>query len=477
MFRVTEFGGNECLTPTFNHQIFRKTGISMVAIGLCLLMLDGCVPLKPAEPAQTRNVSIDSFLVAKTNPDSVEIELTGSNDGSMGQLCLGAISKSRDGIVRSIGYPPYMFPMGQQVRITAKVMSPPGSQQSHTDTLVVIVYQCGKEVILSRKFDWPYIWPVRSANLSSDNTEELADPNPWQIFFQNLNELDFASLDALTEKWNNPKERDKNGEWKLDSFRSALNYPARNKDWHGGLERIQQWRKYNQGSPGAAIAEAKYWVGYAWHIRGYDDNSEVDPVAMRVFHERMKRAEQVLDDSKAFASNNPLWYETYLEILVDEKRDDKSIESIFNDGILKHPYFQPLYVDMAKRWSPWSGENSDWHKVDEVVNRAVTVTGDIDGGTNYARLYAQINDQQKVEFDLFQDSQASWPRMRSSFEELVKRYPSDDNLNTFAVFACRAGDKTAYLGIRPRIQGHIVSGKWPSNYSIDLCDHRFMQYS
>jgi hypothetical protein len=74
----------------------------------------------------------------------------------------------------------------------------------------------------------------------------------------------------------------------------------------------------------------------------------------------------------------------------------------------------------------------------------------------------QINDRQKIEFDLFQDSQASWPRMRDAFEQWVKRYPSDDNFNEFAAYACRAGDKEAYLGVQPKIQGHIVRGNSPA---------------
>lgn len=455
------------------------------AAGLGIILLAGCSAQGPVEPAvhgpdKQKNVSIDSFRVVNTGPDSADIELVGSNDGSQGQLCLGASAKSRDGIVRSEGFPPYVLPVGQPFHIPAKVMRPSGSEPLHTDALAVIVYPCGKEIILSRIFDWPYDWPARAENPSAGKTTGNAGPianKPWQIFFQDLNELDFASLDALMERWNNPNERDQNGEWKLDGFRDALNYTAQNSDWHGDLERIQKWRKFNPKSPGAAIAEAKYWVAYAWHIRGYEYNSDVDPVAIKVFHQRMSRAEQVLKESRGYAAHNPLWYETYLEISVDDKRDDEFITQLFEEGIRKYPYFQPLYAGMAKRWSPWSGENADWKKVDELVNQAATLTKPRDGDIDYALLYAQINDRQKIEFDLFQDSLASWPRMRDSFEEWVKRYPSDDNFNQFAAYACRAGDKEAYLGIRPKIQGHIVRGKWPSNYSIDLCDHRFMQYS
>ena len=462
-----------------------KARLCAASVALGIIVLAGCSAQGPVEPAVPKpdkqgNVSIDSFRVVKTGPESVDIELVGSNDGSQGQLCLGVSAKSRDGIVRSEGFHPYVLPVGQPFHIPAEVVRPSGSGQLHTDALAVKVYPCGKDVMLSRIFDWPHDWPAKAEDTAGGEATANAGPvadYPWQIFFQNMSELDFASLDALIGRWNNPSERDRNGEWKLDGFRGALSYFSQISDWHDNLERIQKWRKFNPKSPGSAIAEARYWLAYAWHIRGYEYNNDVDPVAIKLFHQRMQRAEQVLKESRSYAANNPLWYETYLELAVDDKRGDEFTSRLFEEGIRKHPYFQPLYVDMAKRWSPWSGENADWRKVDDLVNRAMKLTKPMDGDIDYAMLYARINDGQKIEFHLFQDSLASWPRMRDSFEEMVRRYPSDDNLNEFAAYACRAGDRETYLGVRPKIQGHIVKGKWPGNYSIDLCDHRFLQYS
>jgi hypothetical protein len=485
MFCSIDLRGSKAVPFISFRQLLGKTRSCSASIALGIIVLAGCSAQGPVEqavpkPDKQSKVSIDSFRVVNAGPDSVEIELAGSNDGSQGQLCLGASAKSRDGIVRSPGFTPYVLPLGHPFHIPVKVTRPSGTGQLHTDALAVKVYPCGKDVMLSRIFDWPYDWPARAEDHSggeaSGNAGPVAD-YPWQIFFQDMSELDFASLDMLIERWNNPSERDRNGEWKLNGFSDALNYFTQISDWHGNLERIRKWRNFNPKSPGAAIAEAKYWVAYGWYIRGYEYNTDVDPVAIKVFHQRMQRAEQILRESRGYAANNPLWYETYLEISVDDRRDDKFTAQMFDEGVRKYPYFQPLYVEMAKRWSPWSGENADWQKVDDLVNLAAEQTKPLDGNIDYALLYAKINDGQKIEFNLFQDSLASWPRMRDAFEQWVKRYPSDDNFNEFAAYACRAGDKEAYLGVRPKIQGHIVKGKWPSNYSIDLCDHSFMQYS
>lgn len=474
MLRTTDLRKKEYVKHIGYHQLLGKAGTSMVAVVLCLIMLAGCVSQASFQSVLQRSISIDSFRVIKTSPDLVDIELVVSNDGSNGSLCLYPIAKSKDGLVRPDREKVWsiIVPVGQQQHIPAKVYKPIGFGQLMTDYLAIMVNRCSGQQELARKFDWPYVW---SESLSAQPVR--AYPDRYGAFFYSLSEEDFAALDALLEKWNNPNERDEDGNWKLESFRYAADYPGKRVDWRENLRRIQRWRNYNPRSPGAAIAEAKYWAAYAWHIRGDESNHDVDPVAMKAFNERMMRAEQILISSRGFASSNPLWYETYLNISIDKKRDDEFIAHLFNEGVRKHPYFQPLYFDMAKRWCLCSGETSDWEKVDGVVNLAVTLTTANDGTINYALLYAQIIGQQKIEFDPFQDSLVSWPKMRESFKELVKRYPSPGRLNEFAAYACRAGDKETYFGIRPKIQGQIEGPWWPSNYSIDLCDHRFMQYS
>jgi hypothetical protein len=283
-------------------------------------------------------------------------------------------------------------------------------------------------------------------------------------------------LDRLLKKWNRPEQRDGNGEWKLDSFRRVLGNSCEG-NWKGCIERIQRWRKSNPKSTSAVIAEASYWIAYAWNIRGGKYNASTDAVAVKVFGERMKRAEQVLKDTKQFASDNPLWYETYMDVAVGTKRNVQFTAKLFAEGIHRHPHFQSLYLGMANYWSPVHDGKPDWAKVDEVIGNAVALTAITDGISNYARLYKRVNDHQKLEFDLFQDSLASWPKMRDSFDELIKRYPSTENINEFASYACQAEDKVTYLRLRVQMKDHILSHMWRNNYSPDMCDHKFMLYS
>lgn len=446
-----------------------------------LFVMIGLMPT--AALAQQGDISLDSFRILNTTTDFVEIEIVGSNDGSSSeQLWLGATAKSRDGAVRSKNTQTFDIPTDKQFHIKSRVLRPNGLKSQQTDMLVVMIYQSGKSAKLARKFDWTYMWPEQpeKAKVEVSENTNLVTEQPWRAFYQNLEEEEFGALDMLMQKWNTPTERDSNGKWKLDSYRTVfVSYSSGKRDWKADLQQIRKWREFNPKSVGAAIAEAKYWVAYAWNIRG-DETSmdeDVDPVAIRIFGERMQRAEKVLIGSKDFASSSPLWYEAYLDIAVATKRDERFIEALFSEAIHKHPFFQPLYLDMTKYWVPRSGYKSDWVKADEVIRLAAENTSSMDGTGNYAMLYAQISYLQKYEFDIFQDSKVSWGKMRDSFEGWVERYPSVDNLNEYAAFACRANDRDTFVKIRARIINRINPNKWPGNYSYDLCDHRFMQHS
>jgi hypothetical protein len=475
MFRSIDLRTDLYASLTIYHAQLGKAWRSLAAACQCFVLF---TMMAPTAFSQQVGVSIDSFNIIKIIPEAVDIELVGSNDGSLGPIDLKVISKSKDGSILSRRSMPVVVPIASQLHIRVQVLRPQEVKSPHAEFLVIWIYQRSGTRILTRKFDWPFIWPELSANSSGGAAEQGTDGginNSGEVFGENLREEDFAALDALLEKWNKPEERDQDGLWKLIGIWDACYSLNQGKGWKESLHYYEKWREFNLESPGAAIAESNYWAGFAWSIRGGETNSEADPVAMKIFTERMERAEQILIDSRKSSSNNPLWYDAYLSLAIATKRDDKFTEALFDEGISKHPYYQPLYFKMAKHWAPRSGENANWRKVEDVVNRAVALTSGSDGTSNYARLYSWVSNQQKIEFNLFQDSLVSWPKMRNSFEELVKRYPSPNNLNEYAVFACRAGDKDAYLKVRVELQGRVLLYKWPTNYSLDVCDHIFMQ--
>jgi hypothetical protein len=160
--------------------------LSTACMSLVILLL-GC-----ATPPKT-GVSIDSFRVVKTGLKTVEIGFVGSNDGSKGEVCLGAIAKSKDGSVRSEGaYSPVM-PVGQNIKFARYVMRPHEPGKHQTDFLMALVNPCGKEQLLTQKFDWPYVWPEISTGEKLEKNEGLGTTNPWSAILGNFQDEDFSA--------------------------------------------------------------------------------------------------------------------------------------------------------------------------------------------------------------------------------------------------------------------------------------------
>ncbi len=432
---------------------------------------------------QAGEVSIKAFEAGNQGWDDIEITLLGATNTTSRLICLEASARSKDGTVRSTGTAPASFPVGSNQKITTRVTRPYGESAQQTHQLVITVYECGRAVYLAHIFlDWPFEWPEKRVSPNDKGAKRYSyltkrTVKSWEAIYSTYIEEDFPTLDLLTQRWSNPNERDKDGEWKLDGFREGYDYLLQLKDWEGNLQRIRKWRKANPTSDAAIIAEVHHWIASAKYVRGKDNIANIDPIAMKLYRERMGRAEKLLQGTKGVASKSPLWHELALEIAIDTKRSPAAISRLFQEAIGSHPEYFPLYFAMANQWIPSSWEAMNWSKLDDLANLAATSTSKTDGTSGYARVYAHIATLPRVRFNIFGESLASWQKMKKSFEDMVARYPSAQNLNSFAMYACLAGDKETFLSIRPKILNSIVKEAWPSNYSLDLCDRRFMQFS
>jgi hypothetical protein len=83
-----------------------------------------------------------------------------------------------------------------------------------------------------------------------------------------------------------------------------------------------------------------------------------------------------------------------------------------------------------------------------------------------------VREQHPVTFELFRDSQANWPDMKRSFEDLMRAYPHSALIaNNFAAAACMADDKKTFRALRLKIGKALTRESWPTNHSLDLCDN------
>lgn len=228
----------------------------------------------------------------------------------------------------------------------------------------------------------------------------------------------------------------------------------------------------NPKSTGPSIAEAIYWQAAAWRIRGSEANLNVDPLAMKLFKQKMDTAELALSSAKSYASRDPSWYEMYLSIAQENSKSLAFTEKLFQEAIKRHPHFPNLYEKMALVYAPRYGV-ADWIKVDKIVETAVKNIHGASDAAVYASIYQRIALYQEIDFEIFRDSLASWPKIKQGYEDRLKKKQSTILMNEMAVYACRANDKDTFNKLWVQIQDKLERESWPSNYTPDICKYRF----
>jgi hypothetical protein len=242
--------------------------------------------------------------------------------------------------------------------------------------------------------------------------------------------------------------------------------------WAKSYDYIKLLKKKFPRKPFVALAEAQYWIAYAADARGGGFADSVTPQGWKLFKERLQKAEQVLIDSKSYASGFPTWYDqmTLVEFLLDRPAHDQAV--IFQEGLTRYKGYYPLYFNMVDDMSPkWGGS---WEAVDGFVKWSVEATKQEEAETLYARLYWYAYQQLLPGEELFRDTRASWPQMKKGFEDLMARHPKSHwDLNNFAHFACMAGDAKTYRKLRKQIGKDVVGYAWQGKPTLDVCKAKF----
>jgi hypothetical protein len=189
-----------------------------------------------------------------------------------------------------------------------------------------------------------------------------------------------------------------------------------------------------------------------------------------LFKERLLKADTLLRQTKPLTGSSPLWGRISLEVALGLDVPRQQMLETFMEVSKDGPVYTPHYTAMANALSPrWGGS---WEWVDQFVRAAVTRTAGTEGYSLYARIYWTVREQHPDTFELFRDSRANWPDMKRGFDDLMRAYPhSAAVVNEFAATACMANDKESFRALRLKLGKAITRESWPTNHSLDLCDH------
>jgi hypothetical protein len=282
-----------------------------------------------------------------------------------------------------------------------------------------------------------------------------------------------AFLSTEVNEWSNPECVFVDGIPMISALKVGLekNFDG-TPDWDLILNRLKYLKTKFPNKAFVAIAEAIYWVEYAWDARGGGLASSVTPDGWKLFRERLEKAEKILIDTKSYSAKLPTWYDEMIIIQSALDRPEDERDKTFLEGTTKFKTYYPTYFTMLNFLTPkWGGS---WGTVDNLVKWSVDNTKEVDGNSMYARLYWSAGDDLIKGTSLFKDTLVSWPKMKQGFEDLMSRHPKSKwNLNSFARFACMANDKETFLTLRKQIGKDVMDAAWPQITSLDLCETKF----
>lgn len=292
-----------------------------------------------------------------------------------------------------------------------------------------------------------------------------------------VGEAEWQKLDALIDGLVASSERHEDGRYRLYLVTTAVSDWL--DAWDEEQDRLFQQRfdEYERDIPGSAFApilRAMQLRTTAWRARGSGYASTVTPEGWKLFKQRISKAWEILQQSKARSSRVPTWYEQSIITGMDAGVPDAQVTALFNEGIRRFPGFHPLYFTYIRQFTPkWGG---DYETARDFIEAQVAAKTNPEGEILYARLYWLLDQYSGHDPDFLADSLLNWPRMRNGFELLMKQYPQSKwNQANFAAFACRSGDANTYLKWRDRLPAGEFRRAAPEGLSLEVCNARFLK--
>jgi hypothetical protein len=277
---------------------------------------------------------------------------------------------------------------------------------------------------------------------------------------------DFALLERLHARYGEPAQLTTNGRSKLSALRAgadrSLNGRRDNTDdffTHMELLTLRWLSQYPQSSLAHAL-HVEALLNHAWWYRGSGYSNTVPPQAWEDFGKYVQRAaEYVARHADALLASSS-GHEAAIGVGRAAGWPVDRLLAIARAGATKSPHDDGVYRAMLSTLLPkWRGTAT---LVDRYIEEVTESTRALRGMELYARMYAWAADDQ-FQHALFTDSGAQWSKMKQGYEDMLSRYPTADNLNRYAYFACLAQDKPTALDLLDRVGAKPDFDAWGSN--------------
>lgn len=261
----------------------------------------------------------------------------------------------------------------------------------------------------------------------------------WTLLYKQ----DFAALEGMAQAYRDTSPRTGSGIWKLSQFYLgvAWKFDTAKRDpefWAKAEETAAAWTRQYPDSPTAHLARAQVLLNRGWSYHGPGFAASVKEADWAPYLDYTEKARRYLLEHRDIASRDPYWYELLVLVATRQKWPAKDFWAIVEEGTSRYPDFHHLYFTAANYLLPkWNG---DAQSLEKLAQLAISKSRRIEGEGLYARIYWVVSLDQYGR-DLFTHSQVDWPTMSRGIDDVLARYPDEWNVQSFAYFACLAGDK------------------------------------
>lgn len=278
----------------------------------------------------------------------------------------------------------------------------------------------------------------------------------------------FKELTAISENYLSTNSRTKSGKWKLDLFYTGIGYSLKYKDFDTLKKISLKWIQEYPNSTTAHISHGILLAEKGWQSRGRNLAVYTLEEQLNSFKNYLQEARIYLNKHKKVISENPGWYRLMINIAKGENWNKKNFYTLFDEAILKHPHYNPIYYGALYRMDPkWGSFTKE--EIEKIAQKALLATKEKEGNAKYARFY-WVASQLIYKENLFTKSNVQWNIMKEGINDVLKEFPSQWNINYFAYYSCLAGDKNKTKELLSKLTSKIEKHPWGyGNTSYKKC--------
>jgi Domain of unknown function (DUF4034) len=288
---------------------------------------------------------------------------------------------------------------------------------------------------------------------TADDDETVLHEGKWIHSIQSsLIEEKFDDLDRMADQYRRDKSRLPGGDWRLHVFYSALDAPQlSDQGTQDHLAHLEHWTQQRPSSITARIALATSLSRWAWVARGNGYASTVSADGWRLFNERIKQSQTVLEAAAHMSPMCPQWYSEMMTVGLALNWDAARMKETFDQGVQSEPGYFYLYRQYANyllpKWDGHPGDSSAFAK-----SSADSLSGNA-GDTLYFQIATVLI---RHGDDSFPIHEMNWDRIQHGYQALSTQYgTSRRTMNQLAFMAYKFKDASV-----ARQQFAAIGDKW-----------------